>query len=279
MTQEDIYLKCKDHSVSGEKFSLLYNAKYDMLVTKPQPENLASYYQSEEYISHTDSKKTLLDKIYQAVKVVNIRSKISLLKQYSKPGSSLLDVGAGTGDFLLAAKNNGFETLGVEPNKTARTNAAQKGIRLEKELEAISDSKFDTISLWHVLEHLPELEEQIKILIKLLSEKGTFIIAVPNYKSYDASYYKNYWAAYDVPRHLWHFSKTSIEKLFEPHGYKVVKTKPMLFDAFYVSLLSEKYKTKKSSFIKAIFIGLKSNFLGWRTKEYSSHIYVLKKDK
>ncbi|MCM4167855.1 methyltransferase [Arenibacter sp. H213] len=278
MKSKEFYLECKDHSVSGETFRLTYDHNKDMLVTETRPENLEEYYKSEAYISHTDSNKTVIEKLYQAVKIVNLKSKTQLINKYSNDEKCLLDVGAGTGDFLIAAQKKGWKTIGVEPNHKAREKAKEKGVEVVAHLETVAKKKFNTITLWHVLEHLPDLEEQIKVLTGLLSENGTLIIAVPNYKSYDAIHYKQYWAAFDVPRHLWHFSKQSIEVLFGEHGFKIIKTKPMLYDAFYVSILSEKYKSKKQRFIKALWIGLKSNFLGWRSKEYSSHIYILKKE-
>lgn len=277
MNSNNLFLECKDHTVSNEIFQLHYQPETDMLITQPQPNDLNRYYQSEDYISHTDSNRTILEKLYQAVKTINLKSKTNLIKRYSNHGKNLLDVGSGTGDFLIAAKNKGWNTIGVEPNEKARIKAREKGVEVLSDLDLITDKKFDTITLWHVLEHLPNLEEQIQILTSLLRENGTLIIAVPNYKSYDANHYKKFWAAYDVPRHLWHFSRKSISVLFSKHHYKVIKTKPMFFDAFYVSLLSEKYKFKKQNFIKAIFIGMLSNINGWKTKEYSSHIYVLKK--
>ncbi|MCY1240886.1 Methyltransferase domain protein [compost metagenome] len=133
--------------------------------------------------------------------------------------------------------------------------------------------------MWHVLEHVPNLEDQIKELKRLLKPNGSIIIAVPNFKSYDANHYKEFWAAYDVPRHLWHFSKTAIHKLFQKENIELVKILPMKFDSFYVSLLSEKYKTGKMNFVKAFFVGLKSNWKAKRNFEYSSHIYVLKSAK
>ena len=130
--------------------------------------------------------------------------------------------------------------------------------------------------MWHVLEHVPDLDFQIQQLKRLLKPNGTVIIAVPNFKSYDAKYYKSFWAAYDVPRHLWHFSKTAIEKLFANRNMKLIKIKPMWFDSFYVALLSEKYKNGKMNFIKGFFIGLISNCSGIVKKEFSSHIYIIK---
>ncbi|RIV44633.1 class I SAM-dependent methyltransferase [Flagellimonas pelagia] len=272
-----LFLKTKDFSVSGETFELFKDEELDMLVTRPQPENLSKYYESEDYISHTDAEKSLMDKMYQVVKRKNLKNKIQLIENQSNNPKSLLDIGAGTGDFLLFAKSRGFEVVGVEPNEKARQRSSQKGIALHQEIQNIIDQKFDTITLWHVLEHLPNLDDQIKTIASLLKDDGVLVIAVPNFKSYDASYYGKYWAAYDVPRHLWHFSKTSIAKLFDAHGMEVTAIKPMWFDAFYVSMLSEKYKGNKLYLINAFFVGLWSNVKALSTKEHSSLIYILKK--
>lgn len=273
-----IYISCKDYSVTQEAFNLLYDPETDLLITDPRPDNLKKYYESETYISHTDSKKTVMDKVYQYIKHINIKSKLNLIYAYSQKNKKLLDVGTGTGDFLVAAKKRGWDILGVEPNKNASDKAATKKINVLPNLESVPQQKFNVITLWHVLEHLPDLNSQITNLAELLDNDGTLIIAVPNYKSLDAKYYKEHWAAYDVPRHLWHFSKTSIDRIFKEHGMKVIKTRPMLFDAFYVSLLSEKYKTGKSNILRAFWIGLRSNLNGMLNKEYSSHIYILKKN-
>ncbi|TMM58973.1 class I SAM-dependent methyltransferase [Maribacter algarum] len=271
------FLKTKDFSISQETFELFHNPDMDMLITKPQPENLDSYYESEVYISHTDSNTSFIDKIYQRVKKYSLSKKINLIDKYSKGKKTLLDVGAGTGDFLKAAKNKGWNIEGVEPNHSAREKALDKGISLKDRIEALTGTKYDVITLWHVLEHLPDLENQILKLIWHLEENGTLIIAVPNFNSFDAKHYKEFWAAYDVPRHLWHFSRTSIEKIFAEHDFKLVKVKPMVFDSFYVSILSEKYKTGRQNIFKAFVLGLWSNLSAIRTKEYSSHIYVLQK--
>ncbi|MRX64329.1 class I SAM-dependent methyltransferase [Maribacter luteus] len=271
------YLKIKDHSVSGESFELEFDASLDMLSTRPQPEDLDKYYISEDYISHTDSNKTVIDKLYQIIKRYSLRKKERLISKYVVGEKTLLDVGAGTGDFLLETKNRSWVVEGVEPNRGAKDRANAKGIILHETLQSIKNKKYSIITLWHVLEHLPNLELQIKDLVSLLNDNGTLVVAVPNFKSYDAGHYKEFWAAYDVPRHLWHFSKSSIEKLFAAQGMKVVEIKPMVFDSFYVSLLSEKYKSGHTNFVKAFAVGLWSNLKGWRTKEYSSHIYILKR--
>ncbi len=271
-----LHLKTKDYSVSREEFQIVYDEHLEMLITKPQPADLDKYYQSENYISHTDANITFLDKVYQGVKKYSLGNKVRLIGKYTTSGKLLLDVGAGTGDFLLKAKKMGWEIEGVEPNTHARTLALEKEVELYPSLHTLPEKKYDVITLWHVLEHLPDLQSQIKQLISLLKVDGTLVIAVPNFNSFDAKYYKKYWAAYDVPRHLWHFSIASIQKMFATHGMKVIKTKPMVFDAFYVSLLSEKYKTGHQNIIRAFGVALWSNCKAWKTKEYSSLIYILK---
>ncbi|MCG2429956.1 class I SAM-dependent methyltransferase [Aequorivita sp. F64183] len=266
--------------VSGETFNLVYNEELDFLKTVPQPkeEDLYKYYESEDYISHTDEKRGVFSFLYQTVKKWSLKNKTNLIFKENYGVGSLLDVGAGTGDFLIAAKNNGWKVAGVEPNKNALKLAFEKGIELESNLDKFVGNQFDVVTLWHVLEHIPNLEETVMKLSKLVKPNGNLIIAVPNFKSYDANYYKEYWAAYDVPRHLWHFSKTSIEKLFA-NEFTLDKIKPMIFDSFYVSLLSEKYKTGNKFSLKAFWIGLKSNLSAKQSKEYSSHIYCFKKAK
>jgi 2-polyprenyl-3-methyl-5-hydroxy-6-metoxy-1,4-benzoquinol methylase len=274
-----LYLKTKDFSVSGEPFDLLWDQDLDMLVTQPLPEDLGPYYESEDYISHTDSQKSLTDKLYQAAKRKNLQNKLQLIENQIDKSFSLLDIGAGTGDFLVKAKSTGFLVEGVEPNEKARQLSAKKGIDLKTNLRDFEGKRFQVITLWHVLEHLPKLEEQMKTMVSLLEEDGVLVIAVPNFKSFDAKHYGAFWAGYDVPRHLWHFSQTSIAKLFGRQGMEVKSVHPMWFDAFYVSMLSEKYKGNKLYLINAFFVGLWSNLKAIFTKEHSSLIYVLKKSK
>lgn len=273
------YLICKDHSVSKEKYTLFLNTKYDMLVTQPVPENLDKYYESDNYISHTDSKKSLLDKVYQLVKNYTLKQKLKLINSFEITEKNLLDIGAGTGDFLSVCKKDNWFIHGVEPSKKARKLADNKNIKLQEDLSHYTNRQFDIITMWHVLEHIPNLIEYINKLKKLLKPNGILIVAVPNFKSYDAIYYKEFWAAYDVPRHLWHFSKNAIQKLFVNAGMKVEKIQPMKFDAFYVSLLSEKYKTGKINLFNSFFTGLRSNNKAKHSKEYSSLIYIIKNKK
>lgn len=273
-------MKITDYSVSQQSFTLVYNEAFDLYETTPLPHNLAAYYESEDYISHTDAKHTLFERIYQLVKNYQLRQKRRLVTATAQGNIHLLDIGAGTGDFVRICNAHPRITAeGVEPNTKARARAAEKGITLIDSYEQLLPHSYDVITLWHVLEHIPNLQTELDKITALLKDGGTLIIAVPNYRSWDAQHYGAYWAAYDVPRHLHHFSKTSIERIFTPRGFTLIATKPMLFDAFYVSMLSEQYRTGKKSFLKGIINGLRSNAYGIRKKEYSSHIYVLKKDK
>lgn len=274
------FLNVKDYSVSKETFELLYNEELDMLITHPQPslEKLPSYYESADYISHTDGKKSLFEKMYQFVKGIALKNKLKLINSLSEKGT-ILDIGAGVGDFLLTAKNDGWQIVGIEPSEKAKSIAINKGVSFVNQMLEIEDHSLDIITMWHVLEHVPNLEHQITELKRMIKPNGTIIIAVPNFNSFDANYYGKYWAAFDVPIHLWHFSKTAIQKLFAQHNLELTKVLPMKFDSFYVSLLSEKYKTGKMNFINAFFIGLKSNRYGSKKNEYSSHIYILKNAK
>ncbi|MFM2213141.1 MAG: Ubiquinone biosynthesis O-methyltransferase [Bacteroidota bacterium] len=276
--QNNIFFKkVKDYSVSNEVFELHHNPEYDMLLTfpKPSPELLPSYYESADYISHTDGKRSLFEKMYQAVKSRALKNKVKLINSQSAKGA-LLDIGAGTGDFLVVAQKDGWQTKGIEPSPKAKAIALSKGVSFANDLSDLQDNSFDVITMWHVLEHVPNLEEYLSELKRIIKPDGTIIIAVPNFKSFDAEYYGKYWAAYDTPRHLWHFSKNSIQKLVGEFQLQLVQVLPMKFDSFYVSLLSEKYKSGRMNFVRAFFVGWKSNLNGNKTKEYSSHIYVIK---
>ncbi|PZR23941.1 MAG: methyltransferase [Flavobacterium psychrophilum] len=277
-SKHNVYMTVQDYSVSGEKFELLLDEELELLKTYPQPapENLGSYYESDDYISHTDGKRSLFEKLYHTVKQKALRDKIKLVQQFQPKKGKLLDIGAGTGDFLVMAQKNGWDIVGVEPNTKAKSIAESKGVKFLNVLADMPNHSADAITMWHVLEHVPDVEAQITELKRILKPDGVLIVAVPNYKSFDAKYYGKFWAAYDVPRHLWHFSKKAIELLFGKQDMQLVKIFPMKFDSFYVSLLSEKYKTGKMSFVKGFWIGLRSNLKAKQNFEYSSHIYVLK---
>jgi len=272
------FLTVKDYSVSKETFDLYHDEELDMLITTPQPslDSLGKYYESVDYISHTDSKRSLFEKAYHFVKSIALKNKLDLINSLQPDKGMILDIGAGTGDFLSVANQNGWQTIGVEPSDKAKAIAKNKGVSFVEKTAELENQSFDVISMWHVLEHVPNLDDQIKELKRLLKPNGTLIIAVPNFKSFDAKHYGKFWAAYDVPIHFWHFSKTAIQALFQREKMKLVKVLPMKFDSFYVALLSEKYKTGKMNFIKAFFVGLQSNWKAKKNLEYSSHIYIIK---
>jgi ubiquinone/menaquinone biosynthesis C-methylase UbiE len=275
------YATCKDFLVTGEEFDLFIDNETELIQTIPQPDKskIASYYESDEYLSHNTSALTLTSKIYDLVKQVNIRSKFATVEKYFNGKFSLLDIGCGVGDFLIYAKENKCDIDGMEPSDKARSIASKrlnKEIKSGDDLSVFEDNSFDTITMWHVLEHRYDINETIDHLKRICKSDGYIVLALPNYKSFDGNYYKNNWAAFDVPRHLYHFSQNTVKYLAEKNELELIETRPMWFDSFYVSILSEKNMDKKVNFIKGIFIGAISSLYYLFTKESSSHIYILK---
>lgn len=239
---------------------------------------LGEYYKFKDYISHNDTKKGLISKCYHAVRTINIKNKIKLL---TKKKGLLLEIGRGTGKLLAKCKQIGWNVIGVEPNSSARKIAKEVNrtelLKDTTELQ-LKNNSVDSVMKWHLLEHLPNLNESLKKISSLLKTNGVLIMGVPNSKSYDATKYKGCWAGCNVPRHLSHFQKSSLKILAEKHVFEVKKIKPMAFDSFYTSLLSEKIKSGKYNYIKGLSTSLKSNIkarLG--NGEYSSLIFILEK--
>lgn len=268
-----------DYSISKKEFNLKYDSQLGLYQTLfNEWSELNSYYKSENYISHTDRKANWFEKIYQFVKTYTITDKWNLIRQYqTKQSLTVLDIGCGTGDFLKKGKQKGYQVVGVEPNEYARKLGQNKLLNIKSNLSEIKNMKFDVITMWHVLEHVPDYNQYLNEINERLNVNGILVIAVPNFKSFDAEFYGVHWAGWDVPRHLWHFSKKAISKIALLHKFKLIHIKPMYFDSFYVALLSEEYKHGSKNIIKAFIIGFWSNLKGIFTKEYSSHIYILKK--
>ncbi|MCV6628540.1 MAG: class I SAM-dependent methyltransferase [Flavobacteriaceae bacterium] len=278
MATKKTYLELKDHSVSQEKFRLEWHQDYKILCTLPQPNNLDKYYESDDYISHTDSQEGFLNKLYQVVRYYNLKKKRKYINSFKSIPGRLLDFGCGTGHFLHTMQVVNWDVSGYEPNEGAKNIAIAKDLKVsDPSLFWKDETTYDVISLWHVLEHLPDLKAHILQFKNLLNEDGQLLIAVPNFLSADAQYYKSYWAAYDVPRHLWHFSPEGICQLFLEYGFECVETKPMIFDAYYVSLLSEKYKRGEPNLLAAFYQAWRSNRRARSTKQYSSLIYRFQK--
>lgn len=269
----------EDFAVSKECFQLKMNAQKDLLVTTPTPENLSKYYPRENYISHSGSKASLLDRVYQRVKQQAHFNKERMLFNLLQKKGAHLDYGAGNGSFVNYMIKNNWKSRGVEPSEYAREMALKESLELMPNMESLGNNEFDLITLWHVLEHIPNYEEIITQLYHKIIPGGYLVLGLPNFKSWDAHHYSNYWAAYDVPRHLFHFTKESIKRISREHDFEFIDCKAMWFDAFYVSILSEKNKKSKAPFLKGICIGAISNLMGLRNKEFSSHVYLLRKPK
>ena len=277
-------ISAKDYTVSSQMFDINKCDDCTAMFTQdvPAQDAIGSYYESENYVSHSNTQKGLVNRLYHIIRKKTLGTKRNLIKNETGIATGkILDVGCGTGAFLNEMKNNGWDITGLEPDETARKNAIElfniKPLP-SPEIFNLPSENFDAITMWHVLEHVHQLQEYIAQLKKLLKNNGKLFIAVPNYTSYDAGHYKTFWAAYDTPRHLYHFSPASIKTLMQIHGLQVKKMKPMWFDSFYVSMLSEQYKNGKGDVISAFFIGLVSNIKTVFNKEKcSSVIYIISK--
>jgi SAM-dependent methyltransferase len=271
-----------DFTVSNEKFPIaschLCTAKFTQDV--PDASSIGPYYKSEEYISHTNTSRGIINQLYQTVRKRTIRQKRKLIENLTgKKRGSLLDVGSGTGVFVSAMQQHGWQVTGLEPDADARKVASEaNGIELDdiNRLYELPDNSYDAITLWHVLEHVHDLQGYMRKLKSLLKEKGKLFIAVPNHTCKDAAVYHEYWAAWDVPRHLYHFSPVSMKILVEKHGMRIEAYKPMWYDSFYVSMLSSKYRSGKIKLFESFFNGFRSNWkaLG-NIQQCSSVIYII----
>jgi 2-polyprenyl-3-methyl-5-hydroxy-6-metoxy-1,4-benzoquinol methylase len=278
--QFEPFLVCNDYTVSKESFNIVSCKVCGFKFTNPRPSDsvLGDYYKAEEYVSHTNSKKGIINKLYHVVRKYTLKKKVQLLSSYVSRGT-ILDYGCGTGMFLAACKEAGWNTIGMEPDDSARKIASDQDLSVYSNKDNVNsfikEKQVEVITLWHVLEHVTDMSETLPFFKAKLKKDGVLIIAVPNHVSYDAQYYKEFWAAYDAPRHLHHFDLKSMKALLQNYGFKLVETKPMKFDSFYVSMLSEKCKTRSINLFKALWVGLLSNLKAKDSNSYSSTIYIL----
>ena len=275
---------CKDFVASGEDFQLQYCESCTFLFTNPRPSisEIGKYYQSDQYISHAGEKKGLIYKVYDIVRDFSIKQKLNLIKKYHKTGK-LMYLGCGLGYFLNGVKiDKTFDALGVDVSDEAVEYVKKTfniDVKNETELDNLENGSFDIITQWHVLEHVHFLNERMQQLQYLLKDDGTLFIAVPNSKSKDAEMYKEYWDGYDVPRHLYHFNQKSFKMLMEKHGFEIIETRPMYFDAPYISMRSEVHMKHKYPFINGAISGIKSTASALSTGEHSTLLFVVKKKK
>lgn len=278
-------LTAKDYTVSKEDFDIWHCNQCSIRFTQDIPtiDQIGPYYQSANYISHSNTKKGLINQLYHLVRNYTLGSKARLVKKYSGQSTGrILDIGAGVGSFASTMKVLGWHTTALEPDSSARAEAQKQygiDLLLPNELYSFEPQIFDVITMWHVLEHVHDLQGYWKNFNRVLPVGGKLIIAVPNYTSSDAEHYGAIWAAYDVPRHLYHFSPASMAQLAGMHGFSIVATQPMWFDSFYVAMLSEQYQYGATRYLPAFWQGLKSNFAAiMNPNKCSSVIYILQKN-
>lgn len=279
-------MTCKDHYASGEEFELFSceDCGFQFTQNFPVEAEIGKYYETPDYISHSDTNKGLMNKLYHLVRKRMLNQKARLVSHFTgRRSGKILDIGTGTGYFAYTMQQKGWKADAIEKNASARVFAKEHfglDVKDDSGLKEFEAGKFDAITLWHVMEHLEQLDETWERLYELLSDKGILIVAVPNCSSYDAEKYKEYWAAYDVPRHLWHFTPSTMQQFGMKHNFILLAQQPMPFDAFYVSILSEKYKGSSLPFVKGMWAGMMAWFsaLGKKSRS-SSVIYIFRKKK
>jgi len=276
--------KVTDHFCTGKKFDLLICPGCELIYTSPLPskDKIGEFYRFSGYVSHSEKPGNFFQRIYFFIRKIMIKKKIRFIKPHLGDSKRILDYGSGTGVFLARCIKNNFNAFGYEPDDRAGNIAREKiGSDVMLSLQDIDNQqleKFDMVTLWHVLEHIYDLDPAMKRFNRILRDKGMLVLALPNYESFDASYYKELWGGYDVPRHLYHFNFNAIKVLAKKYGYVLLKARPLVFDSYFVSLLSEKYKKNPIFIARAMLIGLISNLYGLMGfKPYSSMVYFLKK--
>ena len=280
--RDEKHIMTQDFLTTNEKFKIIEDKETRVLKTTPTPkeEDLPSYYSSEAYASHQERANTPVLWAYMRVRKIAMKSKIKLISTFSTKTGALLDFGCGLGGFLSATHAKGWTSYGIEPHQKAKTKA--KKISGREVYSTIGEAqktnkKYDVITLWHSLEHVVGLGKTIRFLYNSTKKEGKVVVAVPNHQSFDAKHYKNFWAAYDTPRHIWHFDQKSITNVFKKQGFFLERKRLMMWDAFYISILSEKNKRSRAIYFKAAVIGVISNFLSLFTGESSSITYVFSK--
>lgn len=271
--------KAKDYTVTNEMFHIVTCDSCRLIYTNPRPaaNEAGPYYHASAYISHSDTNEGIVNKLYHAVRKITLQSKTNWIEPEKKGNKELLDIGCGNGHFLAAAKERGWNINGVElDTETAARAAKLTGIDIAPALREIAtEKKFQVITLWHVLEHVYELDDYFQFFKNRLETDGKLLLALPNPASFDANYFKEYWAAYDVPRHIYHFTPETISALAAKYGFKLKKSRGLIFDSFYISLLSNEYKSGNKRLIHSFFIGLISNLRAMLGRpNYSSNLYL-----
>ena len=278
---ENRFLRLKDYFLSQEEFDIFECPNCGLLFTEPRPEpsEIGKYYLSDEYYSHQQNKSGFIPRLYEWVKTFNLRNKVKMAIGEKDTGK-LLDIGCGVGDFLCQVQKHKWDVCGIEPSEDAKNIAETRlGFRplSPSDYSKLEDASFDVITLWHVLEHVDDLHFQTSEILRLLKPGGRLIIALPNYQSFDCQYFKDKWAAWDVPRHLNHFSPKTLQNLIVSLGFNHLDTKKLVWDAYYISFLSERYAGQSLPLVRGAWIGFRSNLKAHRSGMYSSLVYRFQK--
>jgi len=283
-TNIDLHLQTNDFFLSSEPFSLFRCLSCGFVFTQDHPDEkeISNYYASEDYLSHNDSARGLTSILFRFSRKIMLGRKRKITeKAAGLIKGRLLDIGCGTGHFLNVMKKAEWEVKGIEINDKAREYAVSSfGVEVINPglIALLETNSFDIITMWHVLEHFQDPVMYLSEVSRLMKADGVCIIALPNCSSYDAEHYGKFWAAFDVPRHLWHFSPFTFQLFTQKSGFKIKSVKSLPLDVFYISMLSEKHRGNRLYFITGIAKGGWFWFLSlFKKTKISSLIYILKK--
>ena len=280
--KSNLFLQAPDYRISQLDFEIhsCWNCGLHYTKAVPSADTIGSFYKADSYDSHRVDNKSLISRIYRMVRKINVAKKIKWIHRYNSKRGLVVDYGCGLGHLVSELKNQGYNAQGFEIDADVRA-LSRETLNLEihplEDFHLLDEASISVITMWHVLEHVYELNSDFQHIVDKLADDGAIFIAVPNFKSYDAKFYKKEWEAYDLPRHLYHFDNESIKRFCSRFGLRLESKIPMRFDSYYVSMRSEKNK-KNGFLLRGVLIGWLSNLLSFRYG-YSSHAYVFKKSK
>ena len=278
------YADCTDFTVSRESYILMRCPECGMVYTSNPPKecDTSKYDKLDLKLKLGDSPAGLIHKLYYYIRLRMLSRKAHIVESQSyRTGGSLLNYGAKTGYFSHKMERRGWKVTSIEKYHEERLFSLEMFHHRMfdvPEMDRLHPETFDVITLWHVFEHCYDPNGLLDKFYKLLRPTGILIMACPNIRSTDAMHYGPYWAAYDVPRHLWHFNTTSLSELAHKHGFTLMHRERMPFDCFYISILSEKHKRHKMAFLRGILYGFHCWLVSLAHPDSSSSmVYVFRK--
>ena len=211
------------------EFQLVRCNNCELIYQNPRPlaADLMTMY-PQEYDQYQDATKREHSRILQLDRLYGLRKRSKAVMRHIERGR-LLDVGCATGEFLNAIRDKGWEVVGVEPSPLA-SRWARENLDLDVktgtlETVALPDESFDVVTMWNVIEHVPDPHAVLSKAYRLLRSNGLLVLTTPNFDSVDVKIFGRYWIGYELPRHFYVFSRRTLLEVVEKAGFRVLETK------------------------------------------------------